>query len=271
MSSSDYLEVAWKYEDVPAPNKAEGDEHTTALFCFACAKAFVDARVFVCAKCGVARYCGRECQVRHWKQAGHKFGCDRYKLLGTGQELVGAAATREVVERLASSVRLYICPFAVQNHSELEARREAGGSKGHAESCETLSCAESRGFVLIQSASPLAELALPAPTDCRGRALPESRMLLMHYATLADFEGGEGIGGGIGAGRPALVAARPALVEALTSHDPSKEVVVLCHFGPPAAPYTAVLVSPLLQMAICLALATDYAGKDSVQLNLDDL
>ena len=249
---------SWKYEDAPsaAPAAAATAAAARPRCCSACGKAFDGAAVTLagrCAKCGVARYCSRDCQVAHWKD-GHKFGCDRYKLLGSDQQLAGAAATREVVERLAASVRLYICPFAVQNHDALNAAAAGAGGR--------------RGFVFIQSSSELAALALPAPVDCWGAPLPTTRTLVMHFATLDEFAAEKG---GISAGRAALQAAGGALAAAVAAHDHASEVVVLCHFGSAAAPYTAVVVAPLLQMSICRALASDYAGKDSLQLDLDDL
>ena len=71
---------------------------------------------------------------------------------------------RSVVERLLASVRLYLCPFAV-------ARAQLG-----------------RGFVFVQSENSLAQLALPLPVDCDGRALEVERALLLHYVTMEEYD-----------------------------------------------------------------------------------
>ena len=41
--------------------------------CFSCGSA--RARLLTCKKCGKAKYCGRECQLKHWKE--HKLTCSR--------------------------------------------------------------------------------------------------------------------------------------------------------------------------------------------------
>ncbi|KAI0321555.1 hypothetical protein OF83DRAFT_1098558 [Amylostereum chailletii] len=33
----------------------------------------------VCRGCGEVRYCGRECQIKDWKEDGHKWKCKRLK------------------------------------------------------------------------------------------------------------------------------------------------------------------------------------------------
>ena len=78
--------------------------------------------------------------------------------------LVRATDRRSVVERLLASVRLYLCPFAV-------ARAQLG-----------------RGFVFVQSENSLAQLALPLPVDCDGRALEVERALLLHYVTMEEYD-----------------------------------------------------------------------------------
>ena len=46
--------------------------------CTLCPKAPTnDIPLRVCGGCGAARYCGTECQVRHWKRKGHKHMCRR--------------------------------------------------------------------------------------------------------------------------------------------------------------------------------------------------
>ena len=45
-------------------------------------------KLLMCASCGVAKYCGRECQVAHWK-AGHNAEC---KVLAAERKGRGATA-----------------------------------------------------------------------------------------------------------------------------------------------------------------------------------
>ena len=42
--------------------------------CAACTKANATYR---CAKCKVVKYCGRDCQAKHWKKGGHKQRCNK--------------------------------------------------------------------------------------------------------------------------------------------------------------------------------------------------
>lgn len=51
-----------------------------APVCFHCGKeAAADAKLSKCARCQVASYCSRKCQVTHWKggndKVGHKYSC----------------------------------------------------------------------------------------------------------------------------------------------------------------------------------------------------
>ncbi len=44
-------------------------------------------RLSKCSGCGITKYCGRDCQVAHWK-GGHKAEC---KALGAGRKATQAA------------------------------------------------------------------------------------------------------------------------------------------------------------------------------------
>jgi hypothetical protein len=48
------------------------------LPCDYCDKLFSESELKACSKCNVRRYCGRDCQVSHWK-AGHKSECKLFR------------------------------------------------------------------------------------------------------------------------------------------------------------------------------------------------
>jgi hypothetical protein len=51
--------------------------HVPARVCATGHEMAHDAAFRVCSRCHVARYCGRECQVKHWRDGGHKERCGR--------------------------------------------------------------------------------------------------------------------------------------------------------------------------------------------------
>jgi len=51
--------------------------------CWNCVKDFGN---YQCAKCHVAKYCSKECQVTHWKS--HKTSCPRMEAYGKNHELM---------------------------------------------------------------------------------------------------------------------------------------------------------------------------------------
>lgn len=54
--------------------------------CAACGKVEPDTKAFpVCSKCKLVFYCGRDCQVQHWKT--HKKLCKKKKVLSVGEQL----------------------------------------------------------------------------------------------------------------------------------------------------------------------------------------
>ena len=115
--------------------------------CFACG---AEGAKSACAKCVVARYCTRECQVADWK-ARHKQGCAAFKTLGVAQKFADAVSAGSATDALVGKMRLYAFPFAIQS------LRTAG-----------------RGFVFLQSDTSLDVLSLPTgspPIDCAGRPL----------------------------------------------------------------------------------------------------
>ncbi|KAL1521326.1 hypothetical protein AB1Y20_020993 [Prymnesium parvum] len=214
--------------------------HGTTHACFRCAK--VGARA-VCARCNVAAYCGTECQRADWgKQGawgGHKAACARYRLLGAAQQLP-APARRERFDELLASVRLRVCPFALSQHA-----------------------ARGRGLLLLQSDCSLAQFALPAPRDCWGRVA--QRSLVAQYLVLDELD--EMIE--CDPCRDQLLQARPAIRNAVESHDVESEVVVVARLR---CGFVAAVVTALVpEYRVCARLAEEYAGLEMVQLDLDDL
>lgn len=146
---------------VEIPQQVAHAASAAAAVCFQCSAGAPKAG---CSKCHVARYCSRECQVKHWKGSnGHKKNCERYSLLGKAM-VVPESSRRDIVEKIIASVRLYLCPFAV----------------AHAQ--------HGRGFVFVQSECSLAELALPLPVDCSGKRLELPRALFLHFVSIAEYD-----------------------------------------------------------------------------------
>ena len=224
----------------------------TPRLCFHCAK---PAPVAWCGKCGVAGYCGRDCQTADWKRGkwgGHKAQCAAYKVLGRQQLLATSSVRRAAIEALLASVRLHLCPFALAHGS--------GGTRGTAKS--KTGTESPRGAVFVQLGCTLTQLALPAPRDCFGVVLPPGeRSLLLHWVTLAEFDAE------IVLTSPAFARARPMLAEAIAKHDDETEVVTLvrAHCG-----FVAVVVQMLVpERRVGITLAKEFEGREAVQIDLD--
>jgi hypothetical protein len=215
--------------------------------CFRCGAA---APTSGCGKCLVAGYCSRDCQTADWGSkggwGGHKHQCADYKLLGRSQT-VAPENRRAVLSALLTSLRLYLCPFALAHGS--------GGGDG-----------KERGFCLLQSPCTLAQLALPAPRDCAGQPVAGGRTLLLQFVTLDEFV--QTIARGELGGAVADPALTSALAEAVETHDDRAEVVVLANT---ACGFAAAAVAPLVpDWRVCKTLSKDYEGKDSIQFDVDD-
>ena len=243
--------VRWAHEDALSLN--EPPLISDPRHCFACGKPSPKSW---CAKCGVAGYCSRDCQMLDWsakkggRWGGHKAQCAGYKALGRDQSLADTAR-RATLEQLLARVRLYLCPFALANGS-------GGGRKGGN------APERPRGLCFLQLGCTLSQLALPAPRDCAGNALPPGeRSALLHWVTLEEFDAE------ISGSDPALSRAAAPLADAVGTHDDLNEVVVLVRAG---CGFAAVLVQPLVpERRVCLTLATEYEGRDCLQIDCDDL
>ena len=126
----------WSYEELCAPVR-----DLPPALCFACG---AEGAASACSRCGVAKYCKRECQVADWKVR-HKQGCEALHSLGPSQRIADSAAARVAADALVAKMRLYAFPFAAQSLSS------AG-----------------RGFVFLQvGPGPPRHAALVATARCR--------------------------------------------------------------------------------------------------------
>jgi hypothetical protein len=71
-------------------SKPPGADTTKALACSQCGKP--DATK-VCSRCKAARYCSKECQVRHWGE-GHKLACQVQDLCPKCHAPMGSAGAK---------------------------------------------------------------------------------------------------------------------------------------------------------------------------------
>jgi hypothetical protein len=69
-----------------AKNNREAKKQATRRSCAACQKELGKMGGHQCSSCKVTVYCGRECQVAHWKK-GHKAQCKKLKLQSAGVKL----------------------------------------------------------------------------------------------------------------------------------------------------------------------------------------
>ena len=227
--------------------------------CFTCSKPNPSSS---CAKCGVASYCSRECQVSDWGKkgefGGHKACCAAYKVLGRDQKVAAEpAARRAVIEAFLARVRLYLCPFVLCKSG---AASSVGGKKKGAKK----PAVASRGFAFVQCGCSLAQLALPAPRDCAGYRLPPGeRGCLLHYVTLAEFEAD------IVGSDPSFELAREPLASAVAQHDERQEIAVLVRT---ACGLVFVALHPLVpEWRVAVTMAAEYEAQDALQLDLDDI
>ena len=189
-----------------------------------------------CSKCGGAIYCSRACQVQDWK-ASHKRLCGRAKPLVS----TGAFNKRAAAVRLLRKIRLYSAPFAVAREAEIG----------------------EPGAVLMQTRSTLEEFALlEARCDPRRGFVRYERSVVLDYLTAADFKET------IAKDDFELVPVAAALEEAIESLDSATHYLTLCKFR--CGKICIIKQEWVPPKAVCTALASDYTGKASIQLNLED-
>ena len=205
--------------------------------CFTCARPAPESK---CAKCQVALYCSRKCQVADWKM--HKLICDQFKLVANMQS---CECRRQLAENLLTSMRLHLSIFAT-HHADLRGR----------------------GFLLVESAETFSRLVLPQAgqgiiRDVNGHGLPEHRQVVVHFLTANEWNSTPELSGDE---RTRYLCAD--IASAASALDPEAECLVLLRMKTSSA-----LVSmPLVPDAnICRRLAEHYAAnKDALQIDLDD-
>ena len=163
-----------------------------ACCCFHCGSVPPgETRLLKCSKCHVASYCQKQCQMTDWKTGGHKRTCQQYARIGPAQDFIPstsalmegggsadnngnsdhnhnfvAANNKELARNgIITRFRFYICPYAVYKTAEL-----------------------GRGFLFLQFNETLSTMALPQMKDCYGRALQQTRSVMVHFLTLGEFD-----------------------------------------------------------------------------------
>mmetsp|Transcript_526 Transcript_526/g.1027 ORF Transcript_526/g.1027 Transcript_526/m.1027 type:complete len:356 (-) Transcript_526:141-1208(-) len=249
-------------------NAAPAARCSGRLVCFGCGVRDDEpkrvVRISRCARCGFAAYCGKKCQVADWKGKGkyggigHKHSCASYKDVGINMDFGDGELKGDLEERREATVhrkraavvtilrriRFYMCPFAVYNAS-----------------------IRGRGFVFLQSPCTLAVMSLPDPVDSDGlpvvASLSPPRAVLMHFLTLGEYDSE------VCRDDFEMAICRNELQNSLDAYDEQREVVVCARFR---CGNIFVFVAPLVpEFGICVALASDYEGKDALQLNIDDM
>ncbi|CAM9791971.1 unnamed protein product [Choristocarpus tenellus] len=195
---------------------------------------FGGRKFFSCARCG-SKYCCRDCQVKDWKET-HKIMCSQLHALRTNGGDRASTDRQEVVARVLTRIRLYLCPFAVSHGEKI-----------------------GRGFVFVQTPNPLLELSYLKPVNSNGNQL--DRSVLLHFLSMREF-----IDAVMQDDFELGTIHRP-LEAAVESYNPALETVVLLRSR---CGYMAVVMVPLApDLAVCRQLGMEYADKDALQLNLD--
>ena len=210
-----------------------------APICFWCGTPASDNKnLSKCAKCHVATYCSRDCQVSDWKQGHHKLACASYLRLASVTDETKTTIRNEIFSR----VRFYACPYATFKTAEL-------GS----------------GFLFIQSETTLLDLSISIPKDTSGRVNP-NRSILMHFLTMGEFDAE------VCRDDFEMAATRAKLQELIRAYDSEKEVVLLVRMRCGHVSVGKAALVP--DYGICKKLGKDYYSNNpagAVQLNLDDL
>ena len=227
-----------------------------------------------CAKCHIATYCSRECQIQDWKQGRHKMACSSYARLAslsttktkdaisdddsdnnknhkdttaitnTNHQTRRESITAQIRTEWFHRIRFYACPYAVHKAATL-----------------------GRGFLFLQSDTTLNDLSLAIPKDCSGRPMPV-RSILMHYLTLGEYDAE------VCRDDFEVALVRSHLQSAVEQYNPDQEVIMLWRLR---CGHVALGKAELVpNHTICRKLGHDYYADSSpasgaVQLNLDDM
>lgn len=212
--------------------------------CFVCKakKTSIEgAKLLNCARCKIAAYCSKECQVMDWK-AGHKFDCQTYKRLGSSMTLEHVNHKREaIVNGVLSRIRFYSGPFAVHHHNK-----------------------QGRGFLFLQSPCTLGEMSLLKPISSLGKKIEPERSIIMHFLTLGEFDQE------LCKDDFELAIFRGKMKEAVDTYNSKEEIVIFLRFR---CGHVALLKAPLVpEYKIALKLAEDYEDKPgAIQLQIDNV
>lgn len=207
-----------------------------------CETVLPEKKLSRCAKCQVACYCSKACQVQDWKSGGHRVACPAYARVGRQMSLTKPSDQQDARAEIFGRIRFYACPYAVHKAATL-----------------------GRGFLFVQSDSTLACLSLPTPKDCSGRQM-SMRWVLLHYLTLGEYDSE------VCREDFELAHVRKTLAMAVESYDDQKEVVLLMRFRCGHVALGRAALVP--DFRLCQRLGQDYYSESSsgaLQLNLDDL
>jgi hypothetical protein len=207
--------------------------------CFHCAGRH--AKLLKCARCKVATYCQRDCQVEDWKIGKHKLACQSYARVGPSMQIDDENDKQQACNELFGRIRFYVCPYAVHKATTL-----------------------GRGFLFIQSDRTLATMSLTLPKDSYGRPT-DNRALLIYYLTLGEFDAE------VCREDFEMATVRTKLQEAVENYDEEDEIVILMRFR---CGHVSLGTSALVpDHRVCKKLGIDYYSESTaaaLQLNIDD-
>ena len=219
--------------------QADNNDDEGGMICFQCGSRH--SKLLRCAKCQVATYCQRECQVQDWKKGKHKAACASYKRVGPNMTLSTTEVKRQACNDLFGRIRFYICPYAVFKSSSL-----------------------GRGFLFVQSNLSLATMSLLIPKDSYGRPT-RNRSVLVHFLTVGEYDSE------VCRDDFEMATVRSDLVQAVEEYDEEKEVVLLFRFRCGHMSLGKSVLVP--DYGVCKKLGMDYFAENdsaSLQLNIDD-
>jgi hypothetical protein len=166
--------------------------------CFGCGKPLTT--LSKCAKCKVAAYCERDCQVKDWK-ASHKAACASYQRVGANMKgLVTPESQAQARQEIFHRVRFYACAYAIHKEAQV-----------------------GKGFLFLQSNHSLAAMSVAIPKDSYGRKLG-TRGIMVHYLTLGEFSSE------LCRDDFEMTTFKSDLTTAVENYDPQTQVILLLRF-----------------------------------------
>ena len=245
------------------PETSSSDTTTRRVrSCFHCGKQEKEIisspadRLQTCAKCQIATYCSRDCQVSAWKNDGHKKLCPQWARFELKKEDNNNSETPSndyhyqlkleyyefVKEQIVwTKIRYYACPMVVRKYQHI-----------------------GKGLLFLQSPSTLTEMSTERMPQSQS---DQQRQVLLYYLTLGEFDSE------VCRHDFELAQVRSSVQTLLDTYDPHTQVVGVMKFR---CGHLAVGTLPLVpDFALCEKLAQDYYGPTgdgppALQLNLDD-